>query len=513
MMQKRIAVVGAGISGLTCAWELQKAGHDVTVFEAADRVGGRMGTRLKDGFHFDTGTNFFIGQYTQTKKLGEELGVGDRWQPMVKGRHGLFRHGKIHWLSLEPKNFLSAYSFLSPVARIRFVLMAAIAYRKFPGTDFFDLSNCPPELDTTSAYDFALRWGGKEVADALIDGYNATYEFHSAKEMSVTGLVALLGLMLKDNEGFAMWHTTGGEMQVLPDALARKLTVRLQSPITFIRSTAKGIIVHTSLGYQGDKGTEDLQDAKGFESREAGQPYPLYPRYPRSLDTLDTPPQSYDAVVLATTADVTKKIYLNPTPPQRKLLDSVHYSSTITVSFRVPLERVKDLAIITVPHIESKIISSYSNESTKGTTVGDRTLVNVWIWEDYAPELLKKTDEEIFAIVGEELQRVCPPLQSLSFRPGSRNPETATWIPDQVGDDNRTVITPHDLERLPVSMPKYEHGYITKVAEFWKKGEAPQHAGQGDNNVWFCGDYLNAPWVEGSVRIGQRVARIIHGTI
>ena len=431
-------MVGAGISGLTCAYELQKAGHDVTVFEAGDRVGGRMGTRFNAGFYFDTAANFFIGQYSHTKALCGELGIGDRFGRMRTARHGLFRKGKIHWLSLEKSKFFSAFSFLSFIDRLRFILLCLIVRHRFKGTDFFDLSNCPTEMDTTSVYEFARRWGGREVAE-LIDGYNATYEFHSSKEISVTVLFAYFGLQLSEPEKFDMWHTTGGEMQVLPNALAGKLNVKLSTPVSEVRST-HGNIVILPFTQRGDE-------------------------------------EGFDAVVLATTGDVTKKIYQNSTPEQRTLLESVHYSSTITLSFRVPVDLVKDLAIITVPHIESKIISSYSNESTKGTIVNGQTLVNVWIWDSYAAELLKKTDEEVFRIVEKELRRVCPPLASVT-------------------------ITAHDLERLPVSMPKYEHGYITRVAEFWKNG-------QGNNNVWFCGDYLNAPWVEGSVRVGQKVAKMI----
>jgi len=38
----RVAVIGAGFSGLACAYELMSAGYDVTVIEARDRVGGRV---------------------------------------------------------------------------------------------------------------------------------------------------------------------------------------------------------------------------------------------------------------------------------------------------------------------------------------------------------------------------------------------------------------------------------------------------------------------------------------
>ena len=49
--QPRIAVVGAGISGLTAAMTLKDAGFErVTVYESNDRVGGRTYTRKNDGF-------------------------------------------------------------------------------------------------------------------------------------------------------------------------------------------------------------------------------------------------------------------------------------------------------------------------------------------------------------------------------------------------------------------------------------------------------------------------------
>jgi len=45
---KRIVVVGAGFAGLACAYELKSAGYDVRVFEASNRVGGRV--RSVDNF-------------------------------------------------------------------------------------------------------------------------------------------------------------------------------------------------------------------------------------------------------------------------------------------------------------------------------------------------------------------------------------------------------------------------------------------------------------------------------
>jgi phytoene desaturase len=51
----RVVVIGAGMAGLAVSARLAKQGHQVSVLEQADRIGGKLGTYARDGFVFDTG--------------------------------------------------------------------------------------------------------------------------------------------------------------------------------------------------------------------------------------------------------------------------------------------------------------------------------------------------------------------------------------------------------------------------------------------------------------------------
>jgi monoamine oxidase len=60
--KKRVLVMGAGIAGLSCAYELMRRGHDATVLEAGGRSGGHVRTLhdpFADGLYADVGAEHF----------------------------------------------------------------------------------------------------------------------------------------------------------------------------------------------------------------------------------------------------------------------------------------------------------------------------------------------------------------------------------------------------------------------------------------------------------------------
>ena len=58
----------------------------------------------------------------------------------------------------------------------------------------------------------------------------------------------------------------------------------------------------------------------------------------------------------------------------------------------------------------------------------------------------------------------------------------------------------YDLQRWPEALPKYSRDHVARVRDF-------QAHGQGVDGLYLCGDYMNAPWVEGASRSGRSVAR------
>lgn len=71
MQNKKIAIIGSGISGLSIARKLNQE-NQVTIFEKSRSVGGRMATRRSEKFHFDHGAQFFTAKNLEFMAICKE---------------------------------------------------------------------------------------------------------------------------------------------------------------------------------------------------------------------------------------------------------------------------------------------------------------------------------------------------------------------------------------------------------------------------------------------------------
>lgn len=73
MGNKRVAIIGAGITGLTTAFYLKKAGITFTIFEKSDKIGGVMQSKTDGDFLYETGPNSGVISQAEMADLFEDL--------------------------------------------------------------------------------------------------------------------------------------------------------------------------------------------------------------------------------------------------------------------------------------------------------------------------------------------------------------------------------------------------------------------------------------------------------
>lgn len=152
-----IAVIGGGITGLTAAYRLQKAGFEVVLFEAGDALGGQISSARRDGFLLEGGPHTLL-ERGRLADLIAELGLQGRVveaNPAAKKRF-VVRDHLPHALPTSLGAFLNS-PILSPLAKLR--LLAEPFVAKGPG-----------ERDNSeSLADFITRRLGPEVLEFAVD--------------------------------------------------------------------------------------------------------------------------------------------------------------------------------------------------------------------------------------------------------------------------------------------------------------------------------------------------------
>ena len=86
-LRPSIAIIGAGLAGLSCATQLQARGFKVQIFEKSRGPSGRMSTRNKDGWSADHGAQYFTARdvlFIEELNTWIKDGVADTWHPRLK---------------------------------------------------------------------------------------------------------------------------------------------------------------------------------------------------------------------------------------------------------------------------------------------------------------------------------------------------------------------------------------------------------------------------------------------
>jgi len=169
----RVVVIGGGISGLATAFYVRRARPDVelTVLEAAPRLGGTMVTREINGFCFEGGSNGFLSNKPYTLDLVRDAGAESLLLPSNDAARIRYIYSDaLHRLPESPPAFL-ATPLLSWRGKLRVLSELFTPARR--------------DIADESLRDFGYRRVGKEFTDTFLDPMSAGIYASTAAKLSV----------------------------------------------------------------------------------------------------------------------------------------------------------------------------------------------------------------------------------------------------------------------------------------------------------------------------------------
>jgi oxygen-dependent protoporphyrinogen oxidase len=155
---KSIAILGAGITGLTAAHRLSQRGHRVRVYEQSGRVGGAIRTENTGGWLIEAGPNTLLTGEPAVTALIRELGLDDQVvtaSPGASHRY-IVRRGRALALPLTPPALLASPLF-SLEAKVR-ILVELLSGRRVRTADL-------------SLEDFIRSHFGQEIVDYALNPF------------------------------------------------------------------------------------------------------------------------------------------------------------------------------------------------------------------------------------------------------------------------------------------------------------------------------------------------------
>ncbi len=363
-MSQTIAVVGAGIAGLTAAHRLKKAGLHPVIFESSDRPGGRMHSVRRGDFIFDLGTVAPIGGNPLLPELVAAAGLNEQFSQVDTMTIGIVRDGRMRRIdTAHALRDLVATDLLPLSAKLGLVKLAVHVFRqrKILTTDnAIGLG----ALDRQTIAEYAAGNFDADTLNYLFSPVMRGMNFTSAKDHRAVQLLWTLRQMAYP------LHTLSGGNGSLPVALAAQHEVRYHHAVEQVKETARGVEV--SYMENGRLSSEQ-----------------------------------FDACVIAATAPSSLALFPGMSGAQRRFFEAIHFSSVLCVHFGLSNRPANPELLLMFPECEDNDVAAvYLNHNkAPGRAPPNKGSLSFYFTQEWSADKMDWPDEKLIDLA---LARMAP---------------------------------------------------------------------------------------------------------
>jgi oxygen-dependent protoporphyrinogen oxidase len=453
----QVAVIGAGISGLACAYRLQQLGLDVTVFEVNDSAGGLIDSVQKEGLLFEAGPQSFQGTPALVTLI-RELGLESQLQTAdPRAPRYVLLHGHLRKIPMSPQALLAS-SLLNPISRWNIA------------TEPFKKSRPPTEEESVA--NFVRRKFGNEILEYLVAPFVSGVYAGDPEKLSLKAAFPTL-----DEWERQYGSVLRGAMKSRPPKEQRTGATPLCSFTHGVATLPRTIAAKLGDAMQYETRAVSVDSASGGQHSYAGANPACEIRIVH-----DGQEQSAiaGAVVIATPAYAAAHLLETSAPHLAQTLSGIAYAPVAVVASTYYRQQVGDPLEgfgFLVPRGEKvRTLGTVWNSSLfPGRAREGSVTITSFIGGANDQDIMNLHEENIAAIVTEENARILgitgPPV------------DVAAW-------------------KFPRALPQYNlgHGHIV---------ETIRCAERASSGLFFAGNYLEGPAVGKCVENGFQTAEAV----